>query len=118
MNYFSPVPGVFSVPDGLVRGAVIPTWAVIPLRQDPVCEMTVFFLPDVLLSDSSERSEGFFLHLQPDSIFTPLSEPPSDFFRSSPDHSGLRSMCRCFSASVCREDEGTRFRHDNPLHIP
>ncbi|KAL0629196.1 hypothetical protein AAY473_002520 [Plecturocebus cupreus] len=48
--------------------------------------MTGFFLPDVLLSDSSDTSEGFRLHLEPGSIFMPLSEPPSDFLTSSPDH--------------------------------
>lgn len=102
-----PVPGVFSVPvgaDGLVLGMVMPTSAVMPLRHEPVCERTGFFLPDTLLSDSSDMSEGFRLHLEPGSIFTPLSEPPSDFLMSSPDHREFLSTCECFSASVCGQD--------------
>ena len=101
---YSPVPGVFSVPAeaaGFVLGTVMPTWAVMPRRQEPVWEMTGFFLPDVLLSDSSDTSEGFRLHLEPGSIFMPLSDPPSDFLTSSLDQRELLSTCECFSASVC-----------------
>lgn len=100
----SPVPGVFREPagaDGFVLGMVMPTSAVMPRRHEPVCEMTGFFLPDTLLSDSSDMSEGFRLHLEPGSIFTPLSEPPSDFLMSSPDHREFLSTWECFSASVC-----------------
>lgn len=99
----SPVPGVFSVPEvveGLGLGVVMPTWADMPRRQEPVWEITVFFLPEVLLSDSSDTSEGFRLHLDPGSIFMPLSDPPSDFLTSSPDHKEFRSTWECFSASV------------------
>ena len=75
-----------------------------PRRHEPVCEMTGFFLPDVLLSDSSDTSDGFRLHFDPGSIFMPLSEPPSDFLTSSLDHRELLSTCECFSASVCEGD--------------
>lgn len=101
---YSPVPGVLSGPAGaaaFVLGMVMPTCAVMPRRHEPVWEMTGFFLPDVLLSDSSDTSEGFRLHLDPGSIFMPLSEPPSDFLTSSPDHREPLSTCECFSASVC-----------------
>lgn len=82
-----------------------------PRRHEPVWEMTGFLLPDVLLSDSSDTSEGFRLHLEPGSIFMPLSDPPSDFLTSSPDHREFLSTCECFSASVCtsrffREEAG------------
>lgn len=82
-----------------------------PRLQEPVCEITVFFLPEVLLSDSSDTSEGFRLHLDPGSIFMPLSDPPSDFLTSSLDHKEFRSTWECFSASVCaskflREEAG------------
>lgn len=103
LHLFSPVPGVFNVPEvveGLVLGVVMPTWADMPRRQEPVCEITVFFLPEVLLSDSSDTSEGFRLHLDPGSIFMPLSDPPSDFLTSSLDHKEFRSTWECFSASV------------------
>lgn len=103
LHLFSPVPGVFNVPEvveGLVLGVVMPTWADMPRRQEPVCEITVFFLPEVLLSDSSDTSEGFLLHLDPGSIFMPLSDPPSDFLTSSLDHKEFRSTWECFSASV------------------
>lgn len=103
----SPDPGVFSAlaeAAGFVLGAVMPTWAVMPRRHEPVWEMTGFFLPDVLLSDSSDMSEGFRRHLEPGSILTPLSDPPSDFLTSSPDQRELLSTCECFSASVCGRD--------------
>lgn len=77
-----------------------------PRRHEPVWEMTGFFLPDVLLSDSSDTSEGFRLHFEPGSIFMPLSDPPSDFLTSSPDQREFLSTCECFSASVCGRDSG------------
>lgn len=106
----SPVLCVFIVPTAvlplmlLVRGEVTPTCAVMPLRQEPVCEMAGILRPEPPLSDSSETSEGFRRHLEPASIFTPLSEPPSERRTSSLERAEeecvWRSTAECFSASV------------------
>lgn len=86
----------------LVRGDVTPTWVLMPLLQEPVCDTEGVFLPEPPLSDSSEMSEGFRrLHLEPGSILTPLSDPPSGLFTSSPDQAWCNAVeAECFSASV------------------
>lgn len=90
----APVPWVLSaqvpvVTGALARGEVSPGWAVMPRLQEPVWETAAVLRPELLLSDSSEMSEGLRRHLEPGSLRTPLSEPPSD-----------RSAAECFSASV------------------
>lgn len=73
-----------------------------PLLQEPVWDTEGVFLPEPPLSDSSEMSEGFRrLHLDPGSILTPLSDPPSGLFTSSPDQDWCTAVeAECFSASV------------------
>lgn len=86
----------------LVRGGVTPTCVLTPLLQDPVWDTEAVFLPDPPLSDSSDMSEGFRrLHLEPVSILTLLSDPPSGLFTSSPDQAWCTAVdTDCFSASV------------------
>lgn len=86
----------------LVLGDVTPTWALMPLLQEPVLVTEGVFLPEPPLSDSSEMSEGFRrLHLEPGSILTPLSDPQSGLFTSSPDQAWFSTVeAECFSASV------------------
>lgn len=73
-----------------------------PLLQEPVWDTEGVFLPEPPLSDSSDMSEGFRrLHLDPGSILTPLSDPPSGLFTSSPDQAWCTAVeAECFSASV------------------
>lgn len=86
----------------LVRGDVTPTWVLMPLLQEPVCDTEGVFLPEPPLSDSSDTSEGFRrLHLEAGSILTPLSDPPSNLFTSSPGQVWCIAVeAECFSASV------------------
>lgn len=101
-----PVPWVFITPGPevtvmfFVRGVVTPTWALMPRLHEPVCETAPPLFSDPPLSDSSDTSEGFGRHFEPDSIFTLLSKPPSDFLTSSQDQLEFCSTTECFSASV------------------
>lgn len=73
-----------------------------PRLQEPVCDTAGIFLPELLLSDSSDRSEGFRrLQLEADSILTPVSDPLSNLLTSSPDQAWCPAEeAECFSASV------------------
>lgn len=83
-----------------------------PLLQEPVWDTAGVFLPELLLSDSSETSQVLRLHLEPASVLT----PPSDPFTSSPVHAWWTAVeAERFSASVTgwrrTQTEGATFEH-------
>lgn len=107
--YESLIPGVLREVDvPLVRGGVMPTWALMPLLQEPVWDMgkPVFWLMSSPWHEE-EGDEDF--HLQEGSI--PGSISSSTFFRSSAPAQLLASCSLCLRVSLfdCESHRHTEY---------
>lgn len=103
------IPGdLREVDEPLVRGGVMPTWALMPLLQEPVWDMgKAVFWPTSSTWHEEEGDEDF--HLQEGSI--PGSISSSTFFRSSAPAQLLPScsVWLCVSLFDCESHRHTKY---------